>query len=141
MQLLGAVAVGLFLGITVGALAAAGRPPVVAATPEPITTRTVSAGAEPLANTLVTEATGRPLSRLGAGTYEVGTGPGQAVPGKYRSAGPDGGFDACYYARLRHNDGSPADILTNNVTSGPSIFTLTPDDGYVQISGCTFTKV
>jgi hypothetical protein len=71
----------------------------------------------------------------------VGTGDGQALPGKYKASGPDGSnFGGCYYGRLKSNDGSVGDILGNNISQGPSVFTLKPTDGYIQINGCTFTK-
>jgi len=82
-----------------------------------------------------------PLQELPPGVYEVGTGPGQAAPGKYRSPGPDGSNGAgCYYARLRSNDGSFGDILGNNITQGQSLMTIKVSDGYVEIGGCTFTR-
>jgi hypothetical protein len=83
-----------------------------------------------------------PLTTISAGTYEVGTGPGQVAPGKYRAPGPDGSnFVGCYYARLRNNDGSFGDIVSNNISKGQSLLTVKASDGYVVVNGCTFTKV
>ena len=82
-----------------------------------------------------------PIGLLPPGVYEVGTGAGQVAPGKYRSSGPDGSNAAgCYYARLRHNDGSFGDILGSNITEGQSLMTVKTSDGYVEIAGCTFAK-
>jgi hypothetical protein len=45
-----------------------------------------------------------PLTTLGPGTSEVGTDPGDTMPGQYRSPGPDAdGTGSCYYARLKQN--------------------------------------
>jgi len=78
---------------------------------------------------------------FGPGTYEVGTGDGEIPPGKYKSTGPDGSNPAgCYYGRLRNNDGSVTDILSNDVSQGPTLFTAKPTDGYINIVGCTFAK-
>lgn len=79
-----------------------------------------------------------PLSTVGPGTYEVGTGAGQIPPGKYQSPGPTSGN--CYYARLKHNDGAVGDIIGNDLTQGPSIMNVKASDGYVEVRGCTFTK-
>ena len=81
----------------------------------------------------------QPLTTVSPGTYEVGTGDGQVAPGKYKSTGPDSG-GACYYARLKNNDGGTGDIIANNLSQGPSIMNVKASDGYVQVAGCTFTK-
>jgi ABC-type transport system substrate-binding protein len=78
-----------------------------------------------------------PLTTVGPGTYEVGTGNGQIAPGKYfapaLSSGPP-----CYYARLRNNDGETADIIAEELSHGQIIMTVRASDGYVKVSGCTF---
>ena len=79
-----------------------------------------------------------PLPSFSDGTYEVGTGNGQVAPGKYRSPG-DGG--TCYWGRLKNNDGELGDIIVNNLGQGQMLLTVKPSDGYVEIRGCTFTKV
>lgn len=81
-----------------------------------------------------------PLTSIGPGTYEVGTGDGQVAPGKYRSTGPDGSAGICYYSRLKNNDGSLGDIIANNVSQGPSILNVAKGDGYIEVNGCTFEK-
>jgi hypothetical protein len=82
-----------------------------------------------------------PLTTLAPGTYEVGSAAGDAMPGQYKASGPDGSNPAgCYYARLKQNDGSVDDILSNDVSQGPALFTLKPSDGYIQIEGCTFSQ-
>jgi hypothetical protein len=74
------------------------------------------------------------LTTLGPGTHEVGTGHGQALPGRYTATGPDGSSAGCYDSRLKNNDDSIGDILSNHLSPGPSVFTLQPTDGYIQIS-------
>jgi hypothetical protein len=147
-----AAAGGLVVGVAVGAIATAATTSSSSsssvAAPPPAT-RTVTVTASPTAppsapvpaqETATPTAVGAPQRALGAGTYEVGTGPGQAAPGKYKSTGPDSSFGGCYYARLKDNDGSLGDIIDNNISQGPSVFTIKPSDGYVEISGCTFTR-
>lgn len=79
-----------------------------------------------------------PLTTVGPGTYEVGTGDGQVAPGKYRSPGPDGA--ACYYARLKNNDGVLNDIIDNEISQGQTLLTVKDSDGYLEVQGCTFEK-
>jgi hypothetical protein len=156
LQIIGAAVGGLVLGIGIGASAAStttsapvAAPPLtqtvtVTATPTVFPSATVSlpsATFAPPAPTEVVTPTPVPLQTLTPGTYEVGTGVGQAAPGKYKSNGPDSSnFAGCYYARLKNNDGGLSDIINNNISQGPSVFTIKPSDGYVEISGCTFTK-
>lgn len=68
---------------------------------------------------------------FGEGTYEVGV---DIQPGKYRSPGGDG----CYWERLAKDQN---DIIDNDLTSGPSVFTVAPSDGFVRLSRCMWTKV
>lgn len=81
-----------------------------------------------------------PSGSFGPGTYEVGTGGDQILPGKYKSTGPASLSGICYSARLKHNDGAVDDIIDNDASQGPSILNVKASDGYVEISGCTFTK-
>ena len=151
LRIIGAAVGGLILGIAIGASAAnattssrqaAAAPPVtrtVTVTPAP----TVSLPAAtyvpaPVTTEKAAQAQGA-LQSLSPGTYEVGIGPGQAAPGKYKSSGPEGSH-ICYCARLKNNDGAVDDIINNNITQGPSVFTIKPSDGYVEVNGCTFTK-
>jgi hypothetical protein len=149
---IGAAAGGLIVGLTVGAMATtattssrpAAAPPVtrtVTVTAAPSVSLPATTSAPAPVSTEVAEQTQGPLRSLGPGTYEVGTGPGQAAPGKYKSTGPDGdNIVGCYYSRMRNNDGSIGDIINNNISQGPSVFTIKPSDGYVEINGCTFTR-
>lgn len=83
-----------------------------------------------------------PITTIRAGTYEVGTGPGQVPAGRYRASGPDGtNAIGCYYSRLRRNDGSLDDIIANNISAGQALLNVAPSDGYVEVSGCTFEKI
>jgi hypothetical protein len=82
-----------------------------------------------------------PLTEFSDGTYEVGNGDGQVPPGKYKSPGPgvtSGGM--CYSARLKTGDGAVGDIIDNNIDRGPSILNVGKSDGFVKVTGCTFTK-
>lgn len=63
------------------------------------------------------------------GTYEVGV---DIQPGKYKSPGGD----SCYWARLAKDQ---EDILDNDLTDGPTTFTVKPTDGFVELSRCTWT--
>jgi hypothetical protein len=78
-----------------------------------------------------------PLTTVGPGFYEVGTGDGQVAPGKYKSANPEG---YCSVARLKNNDGSATDIIDYKNSPGPIIVTVKKTDGYLQTTGCTLTK-
>lgn len=70
-----------------------------------------------------------PATTLAEGTYEVGV---DIKPGKYKSPGGSG----CYWARLGKDQTS---ILDNSFGDGPSVFTVKASDGYVKLSGCTWT--
>lgn len=78
-----------------------------------------------------------PLTTIVPGTYEVGNGDGQVVPGKYKSPNP-GGY--CYSARLKNNDGALGDIIANDIHQGQALLTVKASDGYVEVTGCTFVK-
>lgn len=77
---------------------------------------------------------------VGDGVYEVGA---DLPAGKYKTAGADEGqlFVNCYYARLKHNDGSVGDILQNNNVKGKATISLKVGE-YFQTTGCQgWTKV
>jgi hypothetical protein len=148
---------GLVLGILIGSSGSKTVSPAPTASPTPAGAAAAPPAAQaPLAQSGTSESSGDssgstpaaaaaapsgPLTTLSPGTYEVGAGDGQAMPGTYKSSGSDGSNAAgCYYSRLKHNDGSVGDILSNNISSGPSVFTIKPSDGYIEINGCTFTK-
>jgi len=65
---------------------------------------------------------------FGEGTYEVGV---DIAPGKYRSPGGD----SCYWARLDANQ----ETIDNDLSSGPTVFTVRDGDGYVELSRCEWT--
>jgi len=64
------------------------------------------------------------------GTYQVGV---DIQPGTYRSPGGQN----CYWARLAKNQ---TDIVDNDLSSGPTIFTVKASDGFVKLHNCTWTK-
>jgi hypothetical protein len=112
---------------------------VFASAPEP-ETRAV-AKPVPAAAAPAPASTGGPMTTFSDGTYEVGTGDGEIPPGKYRSSGPDsGGLGICYASRLKHNDGALGDIVDQEVSKGQTLINVQASDGYVQVSGCTFTR-
>lgn len=86
------------------------------------------------------EPTDPALTTIPDGTFQVGTGPGQVQPGIYRAAGPTDLLGVCHYARLRTNDGSLIDIISHHDTVGSNELTVEPTDGYVEVTGCTFTR-
>jgi hypothetical protein len=71
---------------------------------------------------------------FGAGAYIVGT---DIEPGTYRNSGGTN----CYYERLRGFNGGMNAVITNGITSNPSIVTIAPTDAGFQSNGCgTWTK-
>jgi len=67
----------------------------------------------------------------GNGLYVVGV---DIEPGRYRS---DGGAN-CYWSRL---NASGDDIIDNHIGSGPTVVTVQPSDGILEVSRCAeFTK-
>lgn len=74
------------------------------------------------------------------GIYQVGYGAYEIPPGNYRAPGPGPGQYDCYYARLHNNDGGSNDIIANDLSTGQTLFTVVPTDGYVKTDGCTFTR-
>lgn len=89
--------------------------------------------APPEAPSTTVEPAGLPTS-MGDGTWEVG----EDVPsGKYQTSG---GGD-CYWARLKHNDGSPDDTIEKNLGAGPQAITVKQKE-YLQSLGCgTWNKI
>jgi hypothetical protein len=79
------------------------------------------------------EPAGLPTS-MGDGTWEVG----EDIPsGKYQTPGGDD----CYWARLKHNDGSAGDTIEKNLGAGPQTITVKQKE-YLQSLGCgTWNKV
>lgn len=65
----------------------------------------------------------------GTGVYQVGV---DIEPGTYRSPGGEN----CYWARLGADQ---SDIIANDLRSGPSMFTVEPSDGFVELNRCTWT--
>lgn len=76
-----------------------------------------------------------PASSVSDGTYEVGV---DMVSGSYKGDCPT----YAYWARLKHNDGLLGDIIANNIVTAPGKMQFTARKGeYVEVRGCTFTKV
>lgn len=76
-----------------------------------------------------------PATSVSDGTYEVGS---DIVAGKYK--GQCGTYG--YWARLKANDGLLGDIVANDFLTAPGQMTFTAKSGeYVEVRGCTFTKV
>lgn len=72
--------------------------------------------------------------------YPVGVGAGAVAPGTtYVSSGPNKPDGACYWARLRGNTHTQADIIDDS-GHAPYRFKVGPRDWGVQVLGCTFVK-
>lgn len=70
----------------------------------------------------------------GDGTYVIGV---DIEPGTYRSDGGSG----CYWARLSGLSGELSDIITNNISDGPTIVEILGSDAGFTTSRCaTWTK-
>lgn len=69
-----------------------------------------------------------PRTSFDEGTYEVGV---DIQPGRYRSPGGDN----CYWARLDADQ----EILDNDLSSGPSVFTVQESDAFIELNRCTWT--
>jgi hypothetical protein len=121
-----ALAVGIGIGGQRGdpTQTAASSPPTIAAV-QPAPRGTYSAAAA--------TPTG-PLTSFSDGIYEVGTGPGQIAPGKYRSDNPNGNG----YIWLTKADGGYGDDASSK---GQILVTIKTTDVRAEVYGCTFTKV
>ncbi len=74
-----------------------------------------------------------PITAFADGIYEVGTGPGQVVPGKYKTTPP---VD-CYWERLKGTSGSDDIIANDNLTAGaPAIVTILKTDVAFRSKRC-----
>jgi hypothetical protein len=74
-----------------------------------------------------------PVTSFGAGTYAVGT---DVVPGTYFSTGPDGSNPVgCYWARLKDTSGDS--IITNDISKGQTVVTISSIDGAFKTEGCS----
>jgi hypothetical protein len=71
---------------------------------------------------------------VGEGVYEVGA---DLPAGKYKTAGavPTDAIPLCYYARLKHNDGTFGDIISNDSSTGQLIVTVKVGE-FFKTSGC-----
>lgn len=78
-----------------------------------------------------------PKTSFGDGTWEVGAGPGQITPGKYRTTVPADSWN-CYWERLKGTSGSFDDIIANdNVDPGtPTVVTIAATDAAFKARGC-----
>lgn len=89
-------------------------------------------GAKP---TLATEAK-KARTVWGNGTYKVGS---EIKPGQYKTKGSEFG---CYWERLRGTSGDFEDVIANDTTTGPSIFTVKKTDKYIKFMlDCEWTRV
>lgn len=85
-----------------------------------------------------------PVTAIGEGTYEIGTGNGQVPPGTYRTAGPTstGALGYCYWARAKDTSGNVEALIANDNIKGPTTVTISSTDGAFQTSSCMpWTKV
>ncbi|MGE3795957.1 MAG: hypothetical protein AB7I38_18805 [Dehalococcoidia bacterium] len=110
-----------------------------------LVTIAATSGGEPAPTPAPSNATGQasaptaaapsgPATTVDDGTHEVGV---DVEPGKYKTPGSS----ACYWARLKENDGSVGDIIDNGFSSGPQVTTLRKGE-YFQSQGCeTWAKV
>lgn len=102
-----------------------GTPTAYAPTPSP-TTNSVPAP--------VTAPAG-PVTNIGDGVFEVGTGSGQVPPGTYRTAGPIDSL-GCYWDREKDTSGSLDALIANDIVKGPTVVTIKATDGAFKSSGC-----
>ncbi len=74
-----------------------------------------------------------PITAFADGIYEVGTGPGQVVPGKYKTTPPAD----CYWERLKGTSGSDDIIANDNLAAGaPAIVTILKTDAAFRSKRC-----
>lgn len=75
-----------------------------------------------------------PLTVFSDGIYDVGTGPGEIAPGKYKSANT-GGDGAIF---LKKANGDYSDAASGK---GQLIITIKKTDAQAEVMGTTFTKM
>ena len=76
-----------------------------------------------------------PVTNIGDGTFEVGTGAGQVPPGTYHTSGPSGdNFMGCYWEREKDTTGDS--IINNDISKGPTTVTIKSSDGAFKTTGC-----
>jgi hypothetical protein len=157
LRIIGAVVGGLvLLGAGVGIGSAAGKTTTKIVTVNHTITRTVTVKVPgpTITKTIhvkvpgptVTKTAGPPppsATMPGAGTFVVGTAPGQWAPGTWQTSGPDGSNSAgCYWATLNDLTGGTNSIAANNLGQGPATFTVTSGLAGVQVDGCnTWNKI
>lgn len=76
-----------------------------------------------------------PVTNIGDGTFEVGTGAGQVPPGTYHTSGPSGAM-GCYWEREKNTNGDFDSILANDYSKGPTTVTIKSSDGAFKTTGC-----
>ena len=112
-----------FFGLTVGMMP---HQTTTVAQPAPIV---AAAPAQPAPAPATTQAgVTHPMIGFSDGTYEVGTGDGQILPGKYKVGPAEGGMGN-YYSITRGGT-----IVKNDYTHGPTFMTVKAGDT-VTISG------
>lgn len=138
---------------TVGALAligigtgigSAGASPKTGNGATPTVTKTVFVTTPGQGTTSTVTVTAQPAaagpSMPGNGTFVVGTGSGDWLPGTWQTAGATS--DDCYWATLTDLTGSETSIISNNNVTGPTVLTVTSADAGIEVSGCdTWQKI
>jgi hypothetical protein len=76
------------------------------------------------------------VTSFGDGTYRVGV---DIQPGTYRTDGPEGGRQFCYWERLSGFSGETDDIIANGNEPGQAFLEVAASDVAVGSSGCTWT--
>ena len=131
----------VLLVVLIGVANAGNEPPRVASSPPSSPGGWTGSGSATVRATVAPAVPSGPLSSFGSGTYEVGTGDGQVAPGKYKTAGPDGGdYGSCYWARLKDTTGEMGSIIANGNAEGPTVVSIGPRDGAFE-TRCEWTKV
>lgn len=77
-----------------------------------------------------------PVTSIGDGVFEVGTGSGQVPPGTYRTAGPTEGGMMCYWDREKDTSGNLDAVIANDIAKGPTVVTIKATDRAFKSSGC-----
>ncbi|WP_116044486.1 hypothetical protein [Amycolatopsis palatopharyngis] len=131
------LAAGIAAGALTGCGSTTGSPmtaaAITSAPPETETTTVTATVTETVTETVTTEPPPPPGPKVefGPGTWEVGV---DVQPGKYKTAGPDGGLP-CYWARLKDTSGDLGSIINNSILEGPGTVTINKGELF-ETSGC-----
>lgn len=92
----------------------------------------------PITPTTTTTPPSGPVTSIGDGTFEIGTGAGQVPAGTYHTTGPDSSNSmGCYFEREKDTSGNMDSIITNDITKGPTTVTISSTDGAFKTQGCS----